>query len=203
MRRLKGRPPVSDLFGVKGRQWLRGLVFPVEEQETVDGCPRHIEFLDREIAEVERPIATEALDSAEIRRLMTVPGVNVIAAATFMAAVGDIHRFATQRQLVGYLGLDPNHRRLAGVALEDRRYRSRITESCGWHSGQLADDGLLQASAAAVLLGSRMFRARLVNRFADDIENLTGVAPMTFRDWCERHVDEFAARDAKVTSHIA
>ncbi len=26
MRRLKGRPPVSDLFGkVKGREWLRGL----------------------------------------------------------------------------------------------------------------------------------------------------------------------------------
>jgi len=24
MRRIKGRPPVSDLFGVKGREWLRG-----------------------------------------------------------------------------------------------------------------------------------------------------------------------------------
>ena len=32
MRRLKGRPPVSDLFGVKGRRWLGGLEFPVEEQ---------------------------------------------------------------------------------------------------------------------------------------------------------------------------
>jgi transposase len=38
---------------------------------------------------------------------MTVPGVNVICAATFMAAVGEIGRFRTQRQLVGYLGLDP------------------------------------------------------------------------------------------------
>ena len=28
MRRLKGRPPVSDLFGVKGRRWLGGLEFP-------------------------------------------------------------------------------------------------------------------------------------------------------------------------------
>lgn len=82
MRRLKGRPSVSDLFGAKGRRWLRELEFPLEEQETVDGCLRHIEFLDREIAEVERLIATEALDSAQIRRLMTVPGVNVIAAAT-------------------------------------------------------------------------------------------------------------------------
>jgi transposase len=38
MRRLVGRPPVSDLFGVKGRQWLRQLQLPVEEAETVEGC---------------------------------------------------------------------------------------------------------------------------------------------------------------------
>jgi transposase len=38
MRRLKGRPPVSDLFGVKGRQWLRQLELPVEECETVRGA---------------------------------------------------------------------------------------------------------------------------------------------------------------------
>ena len=41
---------------------------------------------------------------------MTVPGVNVIVAATFLAAVGDIGRFPGQRQLVGYLGLDPRVR---------------------------------------------------------------------------------------------
>ena len=35
MRRLKGRPPVSDLFGVNGRKWLRGLELPVDEDETV------------------------------------------------------------------------------------------------------------------------------------------------------------------------
>ena len=93
MRRLKGRPPVSDLFGVKGRAWLRSLELPLEEQETVDAGLRHIEFLDSEIEQVERLIAKEALDSPQIRRLMTVPGVNVICAAIFLAAVGDITRF--------------------------------------------------------------------------------------------------------------
>ena len=38
---------------------------------------------------------------------MTVPGVNVIVAATFMAAVGDIRRFGDRRKLTAYLGLDP------------------------------------------------------------------------------------------------
>jgi transposase len=107
VRRLVGRPPVSDLFGVKGRAWLRALELPLEESETVAACLRHVEFLDAEVAAVERQIASEALGSADIRRLMTVPGVNVICAATFLAAVGEIRRFPTSRRLVGYLGLDP------------------------------------------------------------------------------------------------
>ncbi len=107
VRRLVGRPPLSDLFGVKGREWLAGLELPLEEAETVAACMRHVEFLDAEIAAVERQIARQALDSRELRRLMTVPGVNVICAATFLAAIGDIRRFPTSRKLVGYLGLDP------------------------------------------------------------------------------------------------
>jgi transposase len=107
MRRLKGRPPVSDLFGVKGRRWLRGLELPLEEAETIASALRHVEFLDEEIAAVERLIAGEALESTEVRRLMTVPGVNVICAATFLGAVGDVRRFRGARQLVAYLGLDP------------------------------------------------------------------------------------------------
>jgi transposase len=110
MRQLVGRAPVSDLFGVKGRKWLKGLELAVEERETVDGCMRQIEFLDTEIAEVERLIASEALTSTEIKRLMSVPGVNVIVAAGFLAAIGDISRFGNPRKLVGYLGLDPRVR---------------------------------------------------------------------------------------------
>ena len=38
---------------------------------------------------------------------------------------------------------------------------------------------------------NEMFRARPVGQLADDIENLTALAPRTFRDWCERHIHEF------------
>jgi len=107
MRRLKGKPPFADLFGVKAREWLEELELPVEEAETVAACLRHVEFLDREIAAVDALVAKQALESEEARRLMTVPGVNVICAQTFLAAVGDIRRFPTSRKLVGYLGLDP------------------------------------------------------------------------------------------------
>jgi len=107
MRCLIGRAPFADLFGKKGRRWLAELELPAEERESVDSALRQIEFLDSEIAAVERLIATDALESPEIKRLMTVPGVNVICAATFIAAIGDIGRFESPGKLVGYLGLDP------------------------------------------------------------------------------------------------
>jgi transposase len=110
MRNLKGRPPMSDVFGKGGRKWLAGLKLPLDERQTVDGCLRQIDFLGGEIAILEREIAQRAIDSPEIRRLMTVPGVSLMTAATFMAAVGDIHRFGSSRRLVSYLGLDPKVR---------------------------------------------------------------------------------------------
>jgi transposase len=42
MRRLVGKPPCSDLFGVKGLKWLRSLTLPVEEAETVQAALRQI-----------------------------------------------------------------------------------------------------------------------------------------------------------------
>jgi transposase len=110
IRRLKGRPDVSDLFGRKGRAWLAELELPIEERETLDSGLRQIDFLDAEIASVDRVIAHDALNWPEARRLMTVPGVNLIVATTFLAAVGDIHRFPDRRKLVAYLGLDPKVR---------------------------------------------------------------------------------------------
>ncbi|MCA1699164.1 MAG: IS110 family transposase [Actinobacteria bacterium] len=110
IRRLQGRPPVSDVFGVTGRRWLAALELPDDERETISGCLRHVDFLDREVGELDRAIAGQALGNDQVLRLMTVPGVSVITASTFVAAIGDIHRFHSARQLVGYLGLDPKVR---------------------------------------------------------------------------------------------
>jgi transposase len=131
-RRLQGKPPCSDLFGVKGRQWLAGLELPPEERESVDAGIRHVEFLDTEIAAVERLIAQQALSWPEIRRLMTVPGVNLICAASFIAAVGDPNRFMTSRRLVAYLGLDPKVRQSGEAPARSGRISKRGSPSARW-----------------------------------------------------------------------
>jgi transposase len=110
IRRLKGRPPVTDVFGVRGRCWLAELELPEDERDTIAGCLRHVDFLDAEITALDQAIAREALQSRAVLRLMTVPGVSVITASTFVATIGDIHRFPSARKLIGYLGLDPRVR---------------------------------------------------------------------------------------------
>jgi transposase len=107
MRRLIPKPGFSDLFGKAGRRWLEELELPAAERESVDSALRQIAFCEAEIAAIEKTVASEALASEQIRRLMSVPGVGVITAAAFMAAVGDIGRFPSPKKLVGYLGLDP------------------------------------------------------------------------------------------------
>jgi transposase len=62
-----------------------------------------------------------ALNWPEGLRLMTIPGVNVHTAATFMASVGDIRRFSSPRKLVSYLGLDPRVRQSGNAAARHGR----------------------------------------------------------------------------------
>lgn len=80
MRRLVGKPPMSDVFGVCGRSWLSRLELPADERLTVDGCLRHIDMLNEEIGLVEQAIAEDALASPQMRRLLTIPGVNAVTA---------------------------------------------------------------------------------------------------------------------------
>lgn len=109
-RNLLERPEVDDIAGTKARRHLSELELPAAERQTVEGCLRQVSFLDEEIAQVDRALAEAAVDSAEIRRLMSVPGVNLHTAATFVARVGKIDRFENPRELVSYLGLDPKVR---------------------------------------------------------------------------------------------
>jgi transposase len=131
-RRLQAKPACADLFGVKGRAWLDGLTLPIEERESVDAGVRQIAFLDSEIAAVDRAIARQALDWPEIRRLMTVTGVNVVCAATFMAAIGHANRFMTARKLVAYLGLDPKVRQSGETPARSGRISKRGSASARW-----------------------------------------------------------------------
>src|ERR687888_2235189 len=84
-----GKPcPVSDLFGVRGRQLL-------------------IDELDREIGECECELRRLGADHRYLPLLCTVPPISWVLASTIAAELGDIHRFASPRKVAGDSGLCP------------------------------------------------------------------------------------------------
>jgi transposase len=131
-RRLQARPGFADLFGINGRRWLADLELPLEERESVDAGLRQIAFLDAEIVAVDKLIARQALDWPEIRRLMTVSGVNLLCAASFLAAIGEPSRFLTSRKLVAYLGLDPKVRQSGEAPARSGPSADRRTRGGRW-----------------------------------------------------------------------
>ncbi len=63
-----------------------------------------------DIDAAERVIATMVVDDTRVRRLLTIPGIGLVTAASILAVVGDIGRFDRPAKLVSYLGLDPRIR---------------------------------------------------------------------------------------------
>jgi transposase len=122
---LLGRAPVSDLFGKGGRAWLARQELPASEAETVTGCLRQIDFLSEEIGAIDAKLCEWVSASPEARRLMTIPGVGVAAAAALMAAIGDVSRFSSPRKLVAYLGLDAKVRQSGEGAARHGRISKR------------------------------------------------------------------------------
>jgi transposase len=110
IRNLCPRQPMRDLFGVAGRRWLATQQLPADEQETVASCLREVDFLGNEIKQLELVMALEVLDDWRMRRLLALPGISGVAACTLLAAIGDISRFPSASQLVGYIGLNPRVR---------------------------------------------------------------------------------------------
>jgi Transposase IS116/IS110/IS902 family len=99
--------PVSDLFGVRGRQLLARLDLPEPWHGTIEGSLGPIDELDREIADCERELRRLGADHRYVPLLCTVPGIGWVLAYTIAAELGDSGRFPSPRKLAGYSGLCP------------------------------------------------------------------------------------------------
>ena len=109
-------PCPHDLFARPGRDWLDRQVLPDDERAAIARHLRELDRLGEDLDTLETDIAKVAIDSPDVRRLLTITGVNLIVAAGLMAAIGDIRRFANAEKLVSYFGLNPRVRQ-SGLGL--------------------------------------------------------------------------------------
>jgi transposase len=99
--------PVADLFGLAGRELLSSLNLPEMWQRTVTATLEVIDHLDSQVHRCDLTLGQEARRHPDVSLLQTAPGIGPVLGYTIVSEVGDIHRFPTPKQLVGYTGLCP------------------------------------------------------------------------------------------------
>jgi transposase len=114
-----GRPcPVTDLFGVEGRELLGRLEIPEPWRGNVAASVLLIDSLEAQIAEINARLRADGADHPYVPNLLTVPGIGWVLAFTIAAEIGDISRFPSATKLTGYTGLCP---RVVQSGESDRR----------------------------------------------------------------------------------
>jgi transposase len=103
-----GKPcPVSDLFGVAGRQLLDDLEIPQPWRGSIDASLLLIDDLEAQIAKTAAELKASGASHRYVPTLMSAPGVGWVLAFTIAAEIGEIERFNSPQKLVGYTGLCP------------------------------------------------------------------------------------------------
>jgi transposase len=157
-RNLIPRCPAADLFGIKGRCWLSNQPLPADEALTVEALLRQLDFHAQELRIIDAELGRVGLGSPEVKRLMTIPGVDATVALSIVAAVGDFRRFRRPEQLVSYLGLNPRVKQSGGQPAS----HGRITKQGRAHArGMLVEAAWAAAKTPGPL---RAFYQRVCGR---------------------------------------
>jgi transposase len=133
--------PHADLLGPSGRAWLSAQPLPPDEADAVERHLREHDRLTEDLRVVEREIARDALANADAKRLMTVPGIDMVVAVGLLAAIGPVARFDAPDRLVSYLGLNPTVHQSG----EGRPRHGRISKQGRTHARTMLVEAAWQA----------------------------------------------------------
>ena len=101
-------PLEGKTFAAKTRSWWLALPLSASELLRVRQDLTLLEALDPLIAEVETQLGQLSASerwNKQVPLLLQLPGLGMLSAMTILAAIGEITRFPSAKQLVGYAGL--------------------------------------------------------------------------------------------------
>jgi transposase len=101
-------PPVSDLFGKRGRDYLSKVELPGCAQGLLRQDLRLLEILTAEVRETEKVLAQTLKGDRRIELLLTMPGLGRLLATVVAMEIDRIERFPSASKLVAYAGLVPS-----------------------------------------------------------------------------------------------
>lgn len=101
------QPDVVDLFSNQGRLLLKELQLPAISKSRLEACLRLIDEISLEVVLAEREIYQSVREDERLKRLLPIPGIGPIIAATILSEIGDITRFPSADKLCAWAGLTP------------------------------------------------------------------------------------------------
>jgi len=107
------QPTYTDMFGKKGREWLRSLNLPGIDQTILEVNLQRLEESEAHIDAFTHKIAQEAVEKPQVRLLMGFTGIDYYSAMLLASEIGDVKRFPSAKKLVSYAGLAPGIRQSA------------------------------------------------------------------------------------------
>lgn len=129
----------TDPFGVKGRKLLVELPLPpMLALQREDGLEQLV-LLNQQINRIDRQLRQIAKEHPDVPRLTAIAGIGIFSALLILAEIGDIQRFPSAKQLVGYAGLAPgiyqsaNTRHGRGITHQGSRYLRWILVEASHH----------------------------------------------------------------------
>jgi len=125
----------SDLFGPGGRRWItkERATLPEHDRFELDLLLSELDHNDQHLQNLAGRLAGLGYNHPTVRLLMTIPGVDYLAALSLLAAIGDITRFPSAKHLASYFGL------VSRVSQSgDHCYTGRITKRGRSHGRWIA-----------------------------------------------------------------
>jgi transposase len=101
-------PPAGRAFAEKNREWWLALEVSPTERLRIRQDLATLAHLESQVAELEaeiRRLSTISPWQEHVPYLVQLPGFGLLTAMTVLAAIGDITRFPSAKELVGYSGL--------------------------------------------------------------------------------------------------
>lgn len=104
----------KKLFTRKGRAELEGLVLGPWASRRRAELLRLLDQVEPSITALDRAVLEQARMEPEAQRLMSHPGIGPVNALAFVLTMGPVERFHRSKQVVSYLGLNPQEHSSGG-----------------------------------------------------------------------------------------
>lgn len=133
--------PQGDPFAAHNHNWWLALDLSPTERLRLQHALHTLAHIQKQLAEVEEELhrlSTQEPWKEQIPFLVQLPGFGLLTAMTVLSAIGEVTRFPTSKQLVGYAGLGAGvhdsgqcHRD-KGITKQGRRELRRVLIEAAW-----------------------------------------------------------------------